>query len=79
MSGKAVRGACIGSCSCCDDPAYRKHEGKPLCQECFNEIVNGVIPRITPIQPRMTRVELADEAARHDAEYHGGRFHSAEW
>lgn len=75
MSGRL----CIGPCGACGDPAYRKHRDRPLCQECFAEIVYGELPRISPIVPRITGVEPTDEAAKHDAAYHGGRFHSGEW
>jgi len=30
-------------CACCGDPAEKIHEGRPLCMECWDELINGVI------------------------------------
>lgn len=62
-------------CSC-GDVAFKPHNGKLWCQDCWDELVGGKIPKLTDTGG-IGRDR--DKGEKSDADYHGGRFNQGEW
>jgi len=63
----------ITRCKACGDPVL---QGCQHCKTCNDELKYGIIP---PLKPGKMLGTGNTEPAKHDSDYHGGRFHEGEW
>lgn len=66
-------------CSACGDGDAAKRnklDGRVLCDECYEELAFGRIPKVEPV--RFGQGTGNVEQVKHDMEYHGGRS-NGEW